>query len=129
VAALASIRVVPFHAQVALLDAGWQSYPQWEDGTEPIAISADGLAVGTRSDVDADGVGEVVVDVIVGAAPDGMRLVHRGSLAVGSEGIVVGSGTAELVPVAVPSGDWSVDVCVDGDRTDSVGHVVFALRK
>lgn len=37
---LASKTVLPLHAQVALVDATWQDYPQWETGDERVAYKA-----------------------------------------------------------------------------------------
>jgi hypothetical protein len=125
-ATLASILVVPYHAQVALLDGGWQSYPKWEDGTEDVAIGDHGIAVATRAD---DGISPVRIDVLVGPSPGHMRLIHGGTLTVGAKGIVVGNWEDKEVPVALPAGVWRVDVCVDVECPDLIGHVVFVLNK
>jgi len=123
---LASVEIVPLHAQVALLDASWQDYPEWQSGNEDVAVGPGGFAVATRPDVDALGAHTIRVDVHRDTRPDGMRLVHRGALTVGAKGILVGNLAGE-VPIELSPGRWAVEIWVDAERPNSVGHVVFVV--
>src|SRR5580693_1811031 len=66
VTVLHKLDVHPHHAQVALVDATWQDYPQWETGDEHVVFRAasltdpdnppyPGFAVATQPDIGPDG--------------------------------------------------------------------------
>ena len=74
VSVLASVEVVPIHAQVCLLEATWQDYPQWESGDEAVAFKSPslvdpdrppypGFAVATRSDLSDGHASQVLVEL------------------------------------------------------------------
>src|SRR3954451_13734474 len=127
VSVLASVEILPLHAQVALLDASWQDYPEWQDGNEDVAVGSGGFAVATRPDVDDLATGTVRVDVQIDGQPDGMRLVHNGAMTVGAKGILVGNFEAGVMPIELPPGPWAVEIWVDAERPHLVSHVVFVV--
>jgi hypothetical protein len=62
----ASFEVVPYYAQVALIDASVPgSYPDWGDASKPVVFSPSGIAVATKPDWDpvSDALTKVRVEV------------------------------------------------------------------
>jgi hypothetical protein len=134
---LASLDVGPLHAQVALLDATWQDYPEWDIGDEEVAYRASslmhpesppypGFAVATRPDFDNGKPQKVRVELWIEDHPATLRLIHVNRLYVGRAGVEIGSD-ADSIVVDVPPGDWQIEIWVDGAQPSSVARVVFAL--
>jgi hypothetical protein len=138
-AQVVAVEVDPLDAQVALLDATWQDYPQWETSNRWVAYKAasllrpdqppyPGFAVATRPDTGPTGPQTVVVEVWIGSPPAGLRMVHASVLVVGRAGIVVGTDATptrlELAP-----GSYPVQIWVDAARPEDVARVVFALSR
>lgn len=99
------IDVTPLSAQVAILDATWQDYPQWDDEQVWVAFRAEslvdpdsppypGIAVATRGDLGADGPRQVRVEVWFRGTPAGLRCIHETVLSVGLDGVLVGNEQA-----------------------------------
>jgi hypothetical protein len=117
--------IVPYYAQVALVDPKVEgSYPDWGDGEDEAVSSGSGVAVGTQP----DHVGKVRVEVITGDPEQDLRNVLETTLSVSTDsGLVAGSVTgSDLHPVAVPTGRHRVSVYVEGPP-DEVSRVVFAF--
>ncbi len=134
---LALLEVGPLHAQVALLDATWQDYPEWDSSDEEVAYKASslthpesppypGFAVATRPDLDNGSPQTVQVELWIEDRPTALRSIHVNRLYVGRAGVEIGSD-AHSVLVDVPAGEWQIEIFVDGTNPSSVGHVVFVL--
>jgi hypothetical protein len=91
---LLQLDVSPLDAQVAIIDATWQDYPQWEAGEEWVAYRAPslihvagpshpGIAVATQGDMGDDGPRMVCVEVWSACEPEDLRCVHETVLRVG----------------------------------------------
>jgi hypothetical protein len=109
-----SLDVLPLHAQVALLDATWQDYPDWADGDEQVAVRAPslanpdlppypGFAVATRPDTASGRWQMVRVEVWAGERPDGLRMIRDSVLHVGRAG---DSGRQRRVPACAAEPAW-----------------------
>jgi hypothetical protein len=133
------VDVTPLYAQVAILDATWQDYPEWDDGQEWVAFRAEslidpdnppypGIAVATRSDIGADGPCQVRVEVWSGGTPDGLRLIHETVLTIGIHGVLVGNDQSQdMTELALPEGDYPLQIWVDADTPGLVSRVIFLL--
>lgn len=133
-----SLDVLPLHAQVALLDATWQGYLDWEEWDEQVAFRArsltdpdlppyPGFAVATRPDAVRGHLQMVRVEVWTGERPDGLRKIHDGVLHVGRAGVVVGNSEYRLAPLNLPRGSWPLEIWVDAVLPGEVSRVAFAL--
>jgi hypothetical protein len=131
--------VTPLSAQVAILDATWQDYPEWEGDERWVAFRAKslidpdnppypGIAVATRSDAGPDGPRQVRVEVWSEGVPRGLRCVHETVLSVGGHGVLVGNDdSGELTELKLAEGDHPLQVWVDADAPAFVSRVVFLL--
>jgi len=137
-AVVVSLDMLPLPAQVALLDATWQDYPDWEDGNEQVAFRArspinphlppyPGFAVTTRPDTASGRLRMVRMQVWTGQRPDDLRKIHDSVLHVGRAGVVVGNEEYRLISLDLPRGDWPLEIWVDAAAPGEVSRVVFAL--
>ena len=135
---LLALDVAPLHAQVALVDATWQDYPQWEDGDEWVAFRADslsnadsapypGFAVATRSDLGASGPQSVTVEVWAGDCPIGLRKIHESILYVGGHGVWVGNQETGFADLELSHGRHPIAIWVNAGRPEDVSRVVFVV--
>jgi hypothetical protein len=126
---LIAAEIVPFYAQVLLLDpSSTEGVPQFVDGAEHVASSATAIAVGTRSDFVAGKGGAVPVTVEVWNArgPSDLVEIWRGEITVGERGIAVGSVFGnDLREVHVSSGRHRVAVFVRPRQAPD--HIVFVI--
>ena len=142
VTVLLQLDVRPHNAQVALVDATWQDYPQWETGDEEVVFRAEsltdpdnppypGFAVATRPDIGPDGPCTVRVEVWSGGEPARLRCVHQSVLYVGGHGVLVGNelGGISMAEVGLARGEYPLRVFVDAEATRDVSRVVFALAE
>lgn len=133
------IDVSPLYAQVAILDATWQDYPEWDDGQEWVAFRAEslidpdnppypGVAVATRGDIGTDGPCQVRVEVWSGGTPDGLRRIHKTVLSIGIHGVLVGNDQSnDMTELVLPEGNYPLEIWVDAETPDLVSRVVFLL--
>lgn len=136
---LLQLDVRPHNAQVALVDATWQDYPQWETGDEEVVFRAEsltdpdnppypGFAVATRPDIGPDGPRTVRVEVWSDGQPAGLRCVHQSVLYVGGHGVLVGNDLgSSMAELGLARGEYPLRVFVDAEATRDVSRVVFAL--
>ena len=141
VTVLLKLDVRPHYAQVALVDATWQDYPQWETGEEQVVFRAEsltdpdnppypGFAVATQPDIGPDGPRTVRVEVWSDGEPAGLRCVHQSVLHVGSHGVLVGNDqSGSMTELALARGEYRLRVLVDAETTRDVSRVVFALSE
>jgi hypothetical protein len=141
VTVLLKLDVRPHYAQVALVDATWQDYPQWETGDEQVVFGAEsltdpdnppypGFAVATQPDIGPDGPCTVRVEVWSDGEPAGLRCVHQSVLRVGSHGVLVGNDqSGSMTELALARGEYRLRVFVDAETTRDVSTVVFALSE
>jgi hypothetical protein len=141
VTVLLQIDVRPHHAQVALVDATWQDYPQWETGQEQVVFRAEsltdpdnppypGFAVATRPDAGPDGARTVRVEVWSDGEPAGLRCIHQSVLHVGGRGVLVGNDqSGSMTELALARGEYRLRVLVDAETSRDVSRVVFALSE
>ena len=139
VTVLLKLDVSPLYAQVALVDATWQDYPQWKSGEEQVVFRAGslidpdnppypGFAVATHPDIGPDGPRTVLVEIWTGSEPAGLRCFHQSVLHVGSHGVIVGSelaGTTAKLKLA--RGEYPLKILVNAETRSEVSRVVFAL--
>jgi hypothetical protein len=139
--ALLQVDVLPHESQVSLLHAGWQDYPRWTAEDKWVAYRAPslshpdsppypGIAVATRDITGPHGPLPVRVEVWADEEPADLHCVHVTVLAVGDQGVDVGSsvgaaGTRERLMLA--RGFYPLKVLVNVDRPDWVSRVVFAI--
>jgi hypothetical protein len=134
---LKAIDVTPHHGQVALLDATWQDYPEWEAGNETVAYKAEslidpdsppypGFAVAARSDP-RERRATVKVELWASDRPFGLRLIHESVLSVGRAGVVIGDDGYSMLNVEVPTGKWAIEIWTDADHPSEASRVVFVL--
>lgn len=138
--ALLQLDVIPEYGQVAIVDATWQDYPQWDRGDEWVAFRAPslshpesppypGVAVATQPDYGPDGeLTSVHIEVWSDDEPTGLHCVHETVLSVGSHGVDVGNqigGGLERLRLA--RGLYPLRVLVNAEVTREVSRVVFAL--
>jgi hypothetical protein len=138
---LLQLDVRPHHAQVALVDATWQDYPQWETGEEQVVFHAEsltdpdnppypGFAVATQADIGPDGPRTVRVEVWADGEPAGLRCAHQSVLHVGSHGVLVGNDqSGSMTELALARGEYRLRVLVDAEKTRDVSRVAFALSE
>jgi hypothetical protein len=135
---LLALDVTPLHAQVALVDATWQDYPQWESGDEWVAFRAEslshpdstpypGFAVATRSDLGESGPQAVTVEVWIGTRPLGLRKVHQSILSVGGHGVLVGNAETGFTKLDLPRGEHHTEIRVNAGQPADVSRVVFVV--
>jgi hypothetical protein len=141
VTVLLQLDVRPHYAQVALVDATWQGYPQWETGDEQVVFRAEsltdsdnppypGFAVATRPDTGRDGPRTVRVEVWSDGEPAGLRCVCQSVLHVGGHGVLVGNEqSGSMTELALARGQYRLRVLVDAEATCDVSRVVFALSE
>jgi hypothetical protein len=139
VTVLLQLDVRPHNAQVALLDATWQDYPQWETGDEPVVFRAEsltdpdnppypGFAVATQPDTGPDGSRTVRIEIWSDAEPAGLLCIHQSVLHVGSHGVLVGNDqSGSMTQLALARGEYPLRILVDAETTPDVSRVVFAL--
>ncbi|WP_020579702.1 hypothetical protein [Actinopolymorpha alba] len=138
-ALLVQLDMSPLHGQVAIVDATWQDYPQWETGQEWVAYRAPslvhpdrppypGVAVATQSDIGATGPQSVCVEVWSDYEPKGLRWVHETVLYLGNHGVDVGNfEVGESAGLTLARGEYPLQVWVDADTPEQVSRVVFVL--
>jgi hypothetical protein len=139
VAALLQVDVSPLDAQVVIIDATWQDYPQWETGEEWVAYRAPslicsdrppypGFAVATQGDMGPGGpVERARVEVWSAGEPEGLRCVHESVLHVGSHGVRVGDQGGGMADLMLARGEYPLRVLVNADTPGLVSRVVFVL--
>ena len=139
VTVLLKLDVRPHYAQVALLDAAWQDYPQWETGDEQVVFRAEsltdpdnppypGFAVATQPDTGPDDPRTVRVEVWSDGEPAGLRCVCQSVLRVGSHGVIAGNDqSGSMTELTLARGEYHLRVLVDAEATRDVSRVVFAL--
>lgn len=141
VTVLIQLDVSPHDSQVALVDATWQDYPQWETGEEQVVFRAPsliapdqppypGFAVATQADIGPDGPRKVRVEVWSGEEPGGLHCIHQNVLCVGRAGVLVGndpSGT--MTKLTLARGQYALRILVDAETPYAVSRVVFALSE
>lgn len=140
--ALLAFDVRPFAAEVALLDATWQDYPQWEPEDTWVAYHAPslinqdsppypGVVVATSDLARPDDRRSVRVEVWTADEPTGLHCVHETVLVVSSHhGVYVGTGGAprgRSEQLTLPAGEYPLRVLVDASRPDQVTRVVFGF--
>ncbi|HEX3959570.1 MAG TPA: hypothetical protein VHZ03_23540 [Trebonia sp.] len=131
---LLKLNVRPHYAQVALVDAAWQDYPQWETGDEQVVFGAEsltdpgnppypGFAVATQPEIGPDGLCTVRVEVWSDGEPAGLRCVHQSVLRVGSHGVLVGNDqSGSMTELALARGEYRLRVFVDAEATRDVSR-------
>jgi hypothetical protein len=139
VTVLAQLDVSPCDAQVALIDATWQDYPQWDTGEEQVVFRAPsliapdkppypGFAVATQADIGPDGPRKVRVEVWSDDEPDELLRIHQSVLYVGSAGILVGSDqSGGMTNLMLGRGEYALRILVDAETPREVSRVVFVL--
>jgi hypothetical protein len=90
--------IFPLHAQVSILNADWQDYPDWGDGTGRVALGGTGggagVAVATALDVGPDGTRRIRMEIWDRGddpAASGLVRLHNGPLSIPVHGIRVGN--------------------------------------
>lgn len=136
---LLKLDVSPLHAQVALVDATWPDYPQWETGDKPVVFRAEslsdpdnppdpGFAVATRPDMGPDGPRLVLVEAWSGDEPTELHCAHQSVLHVGNNGVIVGNELAGTIArLMLSHGQYPLRILVDAEARGEVSRVVFAL--
>ena len=127
---LLKLDVRPHYAQVALVDATWQDYPQWETGEEQVVFCAEsltdpdnppypGFAVATQPDIGpGGGPRTVLVEVWSDGEPAGLRCVHQSVLQVGSHGVLIGNHqSGSMTELALARGEYRLRVLVNAETT------------
>jgi hypothetical protein len=133
--------VVPDEAEVAIVDATWQDYPEWEEDADAqwvasrafSLIDADnppypGIAVRTRPGTGSEEPQEVQVEIWQDEVPSGVHRVHSTLLNLGLHGVELGDvrwGHSEKV--GLEAGKYELEVWVDGEAPHLVSRVVFVL--
>src|SRR5712691_12593953 len=125
--ALLQLDVLPQKAQVGIVHAAWQDYPEWMPDNAWVAFRArslihpdtppySGIVVATRGLASPHGPRRVRVEVWEEDEPTSLRCVHETVLAVGSVGVNVGDhfggGRERLMLVR---GDYPLRVLVDAE--------------
>jgi hypothetical protein len=137
--ALLQLDVLPHEAEVGIIHAAWQDYPEWGPEDLWVAFRArmlshpdsppyPGIVVATRDLTGSSGPRCVRVEVWTEDEPSGLRCVHQTMLPVGSVGVNVGNhhgGGKERLMLA--RGDYPLRILVDADRPDQVARVVFVV--
>jgi hypothetical protein len=138
---LVAIDVVSIEAQVVILDATWQDYPQWREGDHWVAAQAPslidpgnppypGFAVATQPPAGPSGPVTTAVEVWRNQTPTGLHLVYQSILRVGDHGVRVGNpnpGSGGLTGLDLPRGDYPMQVWVDAHHPARVTRVAFVV--